>query len=95
MAKRVSCVNHLARASCPAQCRSMAKQDKSREEKLAKALRENLRRRKTQARAILPGTGRGTATRSGVVEGAHGRSGGEAGPLPHPSDGPPPRPGEE
>jgi len=52
MAKRVSCVNHLARASCPAQCKSMAKQDKSREEKLAKALRENLRKRKAQAREL-------------------------------------------
>ena len=30
----------------------MAKQDKSREEKLAKALRENLRRRKAQARDL-------------------------------------------
>jgi hypothetical protein len=30
----------------------MARQDKSREEKLAKALRENLRRRKAQAREI-------------------------------------------
>jgi len=52
MAKRFSGVNRLARASCPAQCRSMAKQDKSREEKLAKALRENLRRRKAQARDL-------------------------------------------
>jgi hypothetical protein len=30
----------------------MAKQDKSREERLAKALRENLRKRKAQAREI-------------------------------------------
>jgi len=30
----------------------MAKQDKSRDEKLAKALRENLRKRKAQARAL-------------------------------------------
>ena len=52
MAKRVSCVNHLARAALSRQCKSMAKQDKSREEKLAKALRENLRRRKTQAREL-------------------------------------------
>ena len=52
MAKRVTGVNHLARACCPGQCKSMAKQDKSRDEKLAKALRENLRRRKTQAREL-------------------------------------------
>jgi hypothetical protein len=32
----------------------MAKQDKSREERLAKALRENLRRRKAQARDLKP-----------------------------------------
>ncbi len=44
---------------------------------------------------ILPGTGRGTATRSGVVEGAHGGSGGEVGPLHHSSHGPPPRAGED
>jgi hypothetical protein len=30
----------------------MAKQDKSRDERLAKALRENLRRRKAQARKL-------------------------------------------
>ena len=51
---------------------------------------------KEEARAkLLPGTGRGTATRSGVVEGAHGRSGGEAGPLHHAPHGPPPRCGED
>src|SRR4051812_49906614 len=45
--------------------------------------------------SLLPGTGRGTATRSGVVEGAHGRSAGEVGPLHQASSGPPPRSGEE
>ena len=44
---------------------------------------------------ILPGTGRGTTTRSGVVEGAHGRRGETVGPFHHPADGPPPRSGEE
>ena len=44
----------------------MAKQEKA--ERLAAALRDNLRKRKDQAR-ILPGTGRGTTERSGVVEG--------------------------
>ena len=41
----------------------MAKQDEEREKRLAEALRDNLRRRKAQARgeAVLPGTGRGTA----------------------------------
>jgi len=43
---------------------------------------------------VLPGTGRGTATRS-MVEGARRRSGEEAGPLHHASHGPPPRPGED
>ena len=41
---------------------------------------------------LLPGTGRGTATRSGVVE---GRSGQVEGPLHHPSDGPPHLAGED
>jgi hypothetical protein len=44
---------------------------------------------------ILPGTGRGTATLSGVVEGAHGSRYATAGPLHHPADGPPPRSGEQ
>jgi hypothetical protein len=44
---------------------------------------------------ILPGTGRGTATRSGVVEGAHVSPCITVGPLHHPSDGPPPRAGED
>jgi hypothetical protein len=44
---------------------------------------------------ILPGTGRGTATRSGVVEGARLFAASTVGPLHHPSDGPPPRAGEE
>ncbi|HEU4810481.1 MAG TPA: tRNA pseudouridine(55) synthase TruB [Sphingomicrobium sp.] len=44
---------------------------------------------------LLPGTERGTATRSGLVEGAHGLSGGESGPLHHAPHGPPPRPGED
>ncbi|HET7575196.1 MAG TPA: UDP-N-acetylmuramoyl-L-alanine--D-glutamate ligase [Sphingomicrobium sp.] len=44
---------------------------------------------------LLPGTGRGTAARSGVVEGAHRGSGGEVGPLHHASHGPPPRSGED
>jgi hypothetical protein len=70
----------------------MAKKDEERSERLAAALRENLKRRKAQARAIIPGTGRGTATRSGVVEGA----GSEAqSPLHQASPGPPPRPGED
>lgn len=51
---------------------------------------------KEAARAkLLPGTGRGTATRSGVVEGAHTSPIPTSGPLHHPADGPPPRPGEE
>ena len=47
----------------------MAKRDEEREKRLAEALRENLRRRKAQARGeepqILPGTGRGTAAEGG------------------------------
>jgi UDP-N-acetylmuramoylalanine--D-glutamate ligase len=41
---------------------------------------------------LLPGTGRGTAERSEVVE---GRSGQVDTPLHHPADGPPPRAGED
>ncbi|MBS0504336.1 MAG: hydantoinase B/oxoprolinase family protein [Proteobacteria bacterium] len=44
---------------------------------------------------ILPGTGRGTAGRSPVVEGAPGQPGEATGPLHHASHGPPPRPGED
>jgi hypothetical protein len=39
---------------------AMAKRDHDRERRLAEALRQNLHRRKAQAREILPGTGRGT-----------------------------------
>jgi hypothetical protein len=48
--------------------RLMASKDKEREERLAAALRENLRRRKAQARQVLPGTGRGTAEGGGGAE---------------------------
>ena len=41
---------------------------------------------------LLPGTGRGTAARSGVVEGARNEA---LGPLHRAPRGPPPRPGEE
>ena len=74
----------------------MAKRDEERERRLAEALRENLRRRKAQARrdsgreTILPGTGSGTA-RSAVEGGAFQAED----PLHHPSDGPPPRSGED
>lgn len=45
---------------------------------------------------ILPGTGRGTATQGGVVEGASLRAQHqEASPLHHPAGGPPPRAGKE
>jgi hypothetical protein len=46
----------------------MSTKDQQREERLAAALRENLRRRKAQARQILPGTGRGTAGGGGGAE---------------------------
>jgi hypothetical protein len=52
MAKQPNCVNCLARIVSPPQCKPMAKQDKSRDERLAKALRENLRRRKAQSRKM-------------------------------------------
>jgi hypothetical protein len=45
-------VNPLAGSDSQVQCKCMAKQGKSREERLAEALRENLRRRKAQARDI-------------------------------------------
>jgi indole-3-glycerol phosphate synthase/phosphoribosylanthranilate isomerase len=44
---------------------------------------------------ILPGPGRGTATRSGVVEGAYRTDCGSPGPLHQPAAGPPPRSGED
>ncbi len=45
---------------------------------------------------ILPGTGRGTMQRSGMVEGAHRHDSATlVGRLHRPSDGPPPRAGEE
>jgi len=44
---------------------------------------------------ILPGTGRGTATQSGAVEGARRKQGAAKGPFHHASHGPPPRPGED
>lgn len=52
MAKPPNGVNRLARLDCSSQSKSMAKQDKLREERLAKALRDNLRRRKAQARKL-------------------------------------------
>jgi len=52
MAKPQNGVNRLARPDCWPQSKAMAKQDKLREERLAKALRDNLRRRKTQARKL-------------------------------------------
>jgi hypothetical protein len=86
-------------AAGPAKCqggRIMSKDKDEKKQRLAAALRENLKRRKAQAREVLPGTGRGTATRSGVVEGA----GSEAHnplhqPPPSAAAGPPPRPGED
>ncbi|HKC01963.1 MAG TPA: tRNA pseudouridine(55) synthase TruB [Sphingomicrobium sp.] len=44
---------------------------------------------------ILPGTGRGTATRSGVVEGPHVAAASAVNPLHHAAHGPPPRSGED
>ena len=52
MGARQSCQPALAAKGLRGQCKCMAKQDKSREERLAKALRENLRKRKAQAREI-------------------------------------------
>jgi hypothetical protein len=70
----------------------MARLDEERANRLAAALRENLKRRKAQAREILPGTGRGTATRSGGVEGAESEAPAS---LHQPAAGPPPRPGKD
>ena len=70
----------------------MGKADEERAKRLAEALRQNLRRRKAQARGeeILPGTGRGTA--GTAVEGASSET---EDPLHHASHGPPPRSGED
>jgi hypothetical protein len=46
----------------------MGKADKDKAERLAAALRENLRKRKARAREILPGTGRGTAEGGGGAD---------------------------
>ena len=54
MAKRLSGVNPLAPAASAHQCKPMAIKDKSREQRLAEALRENLKRRKAQARELKP-----------------------------------------
>jgi glyoxylase-like metal-dependent hydrolase (beta-lactamase superfamily II) len=76
----------------------MAKRDADREKRLADALRENLRRRKAQARGdgveILPGRGGGPPPEA-VVEGTRSRFRTEAGPLHQPAAGPPPRSGED
>ena len=50
MAKRLCLVNLLARPARVRISRRMAKQDKSKEERLAQALRDNLKRRKSQSR---------------------------------------------
>ena len=67
----------------------MTAKDKDRDERLAAALRENLRRRKAQARQLLPGTGRGTA------EGGGGAEGGATDPSVSADALPPPRSGED
>jgi hypothetical protein len=74
----------------------MAKDEDERAKRLAAALRDNLKRRKAQARELLPATGRGTATRSGVAEGApRPPQSVPQSPLHHASHGPPPGPGED
>jgi hypothetical protein len=67
----------------------MTGKDKQREERLAAALRENLHRRKAQARQVLPGTGRGTAEGGGGAEN-HGND-----PSVSADALPPPRSGED
>jgi hypothetical protein len=66
----------------------MSAKDREREERLAAALRENLRRRKAQARQFLPGTGRGTAEGGGGAED-------RIDPSVSPDGPPPPRSGED
>ena len=53
MAKRLCPVNLLARAAIRRISKRMAKQDKSKEERLAQALRDNLKRRKAQSRESM------------------------------------------
>ena len=70
----------------------MAKADEDKARRLAEALRQNLRRRKAQARGeesdqLLPGTGRETAAEAGG--GGGGASGTATGPLHQPAAGPP------
>ncbi|HEX8193992.1 MAG TPA: hypothetical protein VF552_13940 [Allosphingosinicella sp.] len=71
----------------------MSKAEDERKRRLAEALRQNLRRRKAQARRdeeLLPATGRETA--GTAVEGGQC---GSPDPLHQPPAGPPPRPGED
>ncbi len=56
MAGRLALVKRLAQASDRFRLIGMATIDKEREERLAAALRENLRRRKAQAREHGPST---------------------------------------
>jgi len=71
------------------------KKDGEREKRLAAALRENLKRRKAQARECLPGSVSATAGGGPVAEGPQPETEEEAGPVHHAAHGPPPRSGED
>jgi len=74
---------------------SMAKRDEEREKRLAEALRENLRRRKAQARELPsdpPRNGEGDHAQHG---GGAGTESGAAPPPPPAGGGSPPRSGED
>ena len=77
----------MAARALKCQDKGMGNKGKEREERLAAALRENLRRRKAQARAFIPGTGRGTAEGGGGPDAAD--------PSVGPDGPPPPRSGED
>jgi hypothetical protein len=66
-----------------------------REKRLAEALRENLRRRKAQAREMPAGTGGDGATEGGEAEWVDGVSASPKSSLHQPPAGPPPRPGKD
>ena len=73
----------------------MADKDKAREERLAAALRENLRKRKAQARAILPELASGREHRTRCSEGGGGADDRAADPSVSADALPPPRSGED
>ena len=62
------CQPALARGQARPHVIGMAEKDRTREERLAAALRENLRRRKAQARDLANDTAQGAAEKDGDAQ---------------------------